>query len=89
MKITSKTLFGELANAIEHETSTGAVLEREAKNGRVQRSARSLEVFAKEYFPAIFTAPFSDLHKEIFSSVEDIILNRRHRKNYYVRAAPR
>lgn len=82
-------IFQDLANAIENETSTGAVLEREAKNSRIHNSARSLEVFAKEYFPNIFTAPFSALHKEIFKSVEDIILNRRHRKNYYVRAAPR
>ena len=82
-------LFQDLANAIENETSTGAVLERESKNARIHNAARSLEVFAKEYFPNIFTAPFSALHKEIFKSVEDIILNRRHRKNYYVRAAPR
>ena len=85
----SNRLFLELANAIEQETSTGAILEREAKNDRVQSAARSLEVFAKKYFPNIFTAPFSALHKEIFSSVEEIILSRRHRKNYYVRAAPR
>ena len=85
----SKRIFGDLANAIELETSTGAVLEREAQNARVQDAAVSLEVFAKKYFPTIFTAPFSALHKEIFASVEDIILNRRHRKNYYVRAAPR
>ena len=85
----SKRYFGELANAIEHETSTGAVLEREAANNRVQSAALSLETFAKKYFPNIFTAPFSALHKEIFASVEDIILNRKHRKNYFVRAAPR
>lgn len=85
----SRRLFGELANAIENETSTGAILEREAQNNRVQSAAVSLEVFAKKYFPNIFTAPFSALHKEVFASVEDIILRRRHRKNYYVRAAPR
>ena len=82
-------IFSDLANAIENETSTGAILEREAANARVKGSAVSLEVFAQKYFPAIFTAPFCSLHKEIFASVEDIILRRRHRKNYYVRAAPR
>ena len=82
-------IFGELINAIEHETSTGAILERQAKNNRVREASMSLEAFAREYFPLIFTAPFCSLHKEIFASVEDIILNRRHRKNYYVRAAPR
>ena len=51
--------------------------------------AVSMEKFAQTYFPDIFTAQFCDLHKDFFQSVEDIILKRQHRKNYFVRAAPR
>lgn len=48
-----------------------------------------MELFAKTYFPDVFTSEFCALHKEFFASVEDIILNKKRKKNFYVRAAPR
>lgn len=81
--------FDELLADIEQETSTEAVISTKTTGRRKKECAESLELFAKTYFPDIFTCEFSALHKEFFRSVEEIILRRKRRKNYYVRAAPR
>lgn len=81
--------FEELIADIEQETSTEAVVSRKTSGRRLKECATSLELFAKTYFPEIFTSVFSPLHKEFFASAEDIILRRKKRKNYWVRAAPR
>lgn len=81
--------FEDLLADIEHETSTEAVVSRKSSGRRMRECAESLELFAKTYFPDIFTSVFSPLHKEFFASAEEIILRRKKRKNYWVRAAPR
>lgn len=84
-----KRFFDELASAIEENTSTKSVVSADDAGRRMKECATSLEKFAKTYFPTVFTSTFSPLHKEIFASAEEIILRKKHRKNYYVRAAPR
>ena len=84
-----KRFFEELASAIEENTSTESVISANDAGRRMKECATSLEKFAKTYFPTVFTSTFSPLHKEIFSSAEEIILRRKQRRNYYVRAAPR
>ena len=81
--------FGDLAAAIEDETSTESITERKGTAQRIKDCAESLELFAKTYFPSVFSSEFSPLHKEIFASAEEMILRRKRRRNYYVRAAPR
>ena len=81
--------FDELSAAIENGTSTKSILAKESTGRRVKECAESLELFAKTYFPSVFTSEFCVMHKEVFSSSEDMILRRKNRKNYYVRAAPR
>ena len=84
-----KRFFDELASAIEENTSTKSVVAQNDAGRRMKECATSLEKFAKTYFPTVFTSSFSPLHKEIFASAEEMILRRKRRKNYYVRAAPR
>ena len=85
-----KKFFDILADAIENGTSTETLTTKNEEAGRRrQECAKSLELFAKTYFSSIFTSEFSPLHKEIFASAEEMILRRKRRKNYYVRAAPR
>ena len=84
-----RKVFTELIEEIEKETSESAVLQRNRTKNIIEKASKSLEFFAKTYFPNIFTSEFCPLHKEIFASLEDIILRRKARKNYYVRAAPR
>ena len=84
-----KRFFDDLCAAIEENTSTESVIARGDTGRRKKECATSLEKFAKTYFPEIFTSTFSPLHKEIFESAEEMILRRKRRKNYYVRAAPR
>ncbi|BAL84676.1 putative phage protein (plasmid) [Selenomonas ruminantium subsp. lactilytica TAM6421] len=79
--------FDELAEAMDKTSKKGNGTE--ALRVRVRDCATSLELFAKTYFPDVFTSEFSELHKEIFKSAEEMILRRKRRKNYYVRAAPR
>lgn len=83
------TFFGDLAAAIEDETSTESITQRKGTAQRIKDCAESLELFAKTYFPTVFSSEFSPLHKEIFASAEEMILRRKRRRNYYVRAAPR
>jgi predicted phage terminase large subunit-like protein len=64
-------------------------MDREDAGQRMKDCATSLEKFALTYFPSVFSCAFSPLHKEIFKSAEDMILRRKRRKNFYVRAAPR
>ena len=84
-----KKFFDLLATAIEENTSTDDLLRKHDTGRRVKDCSTSLEKFAKTYFPEIFKSAFSPLHKEFFSSTEDIIFNKQRRKNFYVRAAPR
>ena len=84
-----RKFFTSLVHEIEKTTSKDSVLQRVKTKDSIENSSKSLEFFAKTYFPNIFTSEFCPLHKEIFSSLEDIILKRKNRKNYYVRAAPR
>lgn len=84
-----RKFFTSLVHEIEKTTSKDSVLQRVKTKDSIEKSSKSLEFFAKAYFPNIFTSEFCPLHKEIFSSLEDIILKRKNRKNYYVRAAPR
>ena len=84
-----KKFFDELASAIEENTSTKSVVARNDTGRRMKECATSLEKFAKTYFPTVFTSTFSPLHKEVFASAEEMILRRKRRKNFYVRAAPR
>ena len=56
---------------------------------RKDRASESLEAFAMEYFPDIFYIPFNDIHREIFNSLESMILEKRERNNYLARAIPR
>lgn len=51
--------------------------------------SQSLELFATTYFPDVFFMPFNDIHREIFASLEDMILRRQDRHNYFARAIPR
>lgn len=81
--------FDELSAAIENGTSTEAILSKASTGRRVKECAESLELFAKTYFPSVFTSEFCPMHTEVFASAEDMILRRKNRKNYYVRAAPR
>ena len=81
--------FTDLVAAIEDETSTESITKRKGTAQRIRDCSESLELFAKTYFPSVFSSEFSPLHKEIFASAEDIILRRKRRRNYYVRAAPR
>ena len=84
-----KRFFDALADAIENGTSTNSLnLDKDAGRRKAE-CAESLELFAKTYFPTVFTCEFSPLHKDIFKSAEEMILRRKRRKNYYVRAAPR
>ena len=84
-----KRFFDELESAIEQGTSTESIITQAETADRIKDCATSLELFAKTYFPTVFTCPFSELHKEIFSSAEEMILRKQHKRNYYVRAAPR
>lgn len=79
--------FEELAEAMDKTSKEGS--NKNAFKSRVKKCAISLELFAKTYFPDVFTSEFSPLHKEIFESAEDMILHKQRRKNFYVRAAPR
>ena len=79
--------FDELAEAMDKTSKEGS--NTNSFKIRVRDCATSLEKFAKTYFPDVYSAEFSPLHKEFFASVEDIILNKKRRKNFYVRAAPR
>lgn len=79
--------FDELAEAMDKTSKEGS--NQNSFKIRVRDCATSLEQFAKTYFPDVFTSEFSQLHKEIFKSAEEMILRRKRRKNYYVRAAPR
>ncbi len=81
--------FEELLADMEKRTTAEDIVSKKGTGQRVKECAISLELFAKTYFPDVFSSEFSPLHKEFFKSVEDIILNRKRRKNYYVRAAPR
>lgn len=85
----AQKFFDELSAAIENGTSTEAILSRESTGRRVKECAESLELFAKTYFPTVFSSEFCLMHTEVFASAEDMILRRKKRKNYYVRAAPR
>lgn len=80
--------FDELAVAIE-KNAPHSTTEVGGQNRRIKECSRSLEKFAKTYFPEIFKCAFSPLHKEFFASVENILFHQQKRKNYYVRAAPR
>lgn len=86
-KKSEQKFFDELAAAISANAKEGSG--SKALRIRVRDCAISLELFAKTYFPDVFTSEFSPLHKEIFKSAEEMILRRKRRKNYYVRAAPR
>lgn len=81
--------FDELESSIEHGTSTEAILARNDTGRRKRECAESLELFAKTYFPSIFSSDFCELHKEFFASAEDIILHQKRKRNFWVRAAPR
>lgn len=81
--------FEELLADMEKRTTAEDIVSKKGTGRRAKECAISLELFAKTYFPDVFSSEFSPLHKEFFESVEDIILNRKRRKNYYVRAAPR
>lgn len=48
-----------------------------------------LELFAKTFFPTIFTGAFCDFHKETFRVLEEYTLQHKTDKYYFVRAAPR
>ncbi len=79
--------FEELAGAMDKTAEEGS--NQNSFKSRVRECSRSLEKFAKTYFPDIYSSEFSPLHKEFFESIEDIIFNKKRRKNFYVRAAPR
>lgn len=88
-KLRQKRFFDELEDIIEHNTSPDAVVSRASSSFRVKDCSKSMSKFAKSYFPEIFTSDFCELHEEFFASVEDIVLNKVRKKNFYVRAAPR
>lgn len=81
--------FSEIEDEIEKNTTHEAISTRDATGRRIEGCATSLELFAKTYFPDIFTCDFCELHKEFFASAEDIILRQKNKKNFWVRAAPR
>ena len=81
--------FSDLVTAVEESTGSEDVLSKDNESNRITACAKSIALFAKTYFPDIFTSDFCELHKEIIESIEEMMLRRKSRKNYYVRAAPR
>lgn len=84
-----KPAFADLVAAIENGTGPEEILANDSTGRRKKECAESLEKFAKTYFPTVFSSDFCELHEEIMGSIEEIILKKKRRKNFYVRAAPR
>lgn len=84
-----KGIFTSLVEAVESATSVENINLGKEVNQRIKDCSNSLALFAKTYFPEVFTSEFCEFHNEIMSALEDMILRKHNRKNYYVRAAPR
>ena len=48
-----------------------------------------LALFARTFFPTVFTSEFCSFHKEVFHALEEQTLKFKDKKYYFVRAAPR
>ncbi len=56
---------------------------------RKMECATDLALFAKTFFPNIFTGEFCEFHLEVFKKLEEQTLKNNNEKYYFVRAAPR
>lgn len=65
------------------------VKETNDENSIQAQCATNLILFAQTYFPEVFTSEFCEFHLEVFHNIENYILKKKDRKNYYCRAAPR
>lgn len=55
--------FTDLVAAIEDETSTESITKRKGTAQRIRDCSESLELFAKTYFPSVFSSEFSPLQQ--------------------------
>lgn len=56
---------------------------------RKNECSTDLALFAKTFFPGIFTGEFCEFHYEVFKALEEHTLKHSNEKYYFVRAAPR